>query len=151
MMMMTSRSNTMKTAMALNNVAVAMLEQGNFHDALQVFHDALLVTQVLPATPPGVDFQQHQAEGILLHTARSQLMAQQQLQQKGKTKTPLFGEQLQICPCDDGDVAFMKNALECVSVFVPIRLRSRELYDHQEQQLIPTTARTAGGTTLVAK
>lgn len=105
--------------MALNNVGVAMLEQGSFYDAVTVFQDALFVSQMTTTTitPSGEE------ELLLLHSATCQLAHQK--------KQPL--EQLQICPCDDGDVADMKNMLECISVFVPIRLRSRELYEPQDQ------------------
>jgi hypothetical protein len=147
--------------MALNNLGVTMLEQGNFCDALKVFHDAFLVSQVRMTTggTPGdrgvMDHHDDQhpqkaADGeeemfILLQSARFQLVQQQQQQhQQQQHQTnggqgqpqpprPPFG-QLQICPCDDGDVAAMKNVLECVSAFIPIRLRSSEFYDPQEQQ-----------------
>jgi hypothetical protein len=139
---MMSRSNkSARTAMALNNVGVTMLEQGHFHDALQLFQDALLVTQVTTAVPSssGVDHPQDPQEMdtgmLLLQSARSQLVQQQQQGRQQTQQAPF--EKLQICPCDDGDVADMKNVLECVSAFVPIRLRSREFYDPQEHQQQP--------------
>jgi type II secretory pathway pseudopilin PulG len=119
--------------MALNNVGVTMLEQGNFGDALQVFQDALLVFHVAPL---GVDQQQQQQEmqSILLHAAQSRQAKTQGGHHHQHQQPPVF-EQLQICPCDDGDVAAMKNVLKCTSAFIPIYLRSRALYaDPQEQQ-----------------
>lgn len=116
-------ASTNRAAMALNNQGVAMMVQGQFYNAIEIFKETFSVinsNQPVVPIPSGGVF-----ENVFLpSTTRFQVAQTKQVSLRP----------LQICPCDNDDMSAMMNALPSVSVFALISLRSRDFYDPHDFQ-----------------